>query len=101
MSIDMQFKGSHEIEEVEVLCRLREDEFTFTYNPSIYQNAGGKCDPYVQQAIDTINNQYWTPWITTIGLYNDNYELIAIGKLANPISKRNDVDMNFIIRFDI
>lgn len=101
MNMNIQFKGSHEIEEVEVLCRIREDEFTFTNNPTVYENAGGKCDPYTQQAIDNINNEYWTPWITTIGLYNDNYELIAVGKLANPISKRMDVDMNFIIRFDI
>jgi hypothetical protein len=40
------------------------------------------------------------PYITTIGLYNDKAELVAIGKLANPVTKLDDVDMNFIIRWD-
>jgi hypothetical protein len=34
-------------------------------------------------------------------LYNDSQELVAVAKLANPTAKRDDVDMNFIIRFDV
>jgi hypothetical protein len=40
------------------------------------------------------------PYITTIGLYNDKAQLLAVGKLANPVTKLDDVDMNFIIRWD-
>jgi hypothetical protein len=40
------------------------------------------------------------PYITTIGLYNDKSQLIALGKLAQPIQKRDDIDMNFVIRWD-
>ena len=40
------------------------------------------------------------PYISTIGLYNDVGQLLAIGKLAQPVQKRDDVDMNFIIRWD-
>jgi len=43
----------------------------------------------------------FAPYITTIGLYNDAGQLLAIGKLANSIRKRNDVDMNFLIRLDL
>jgi hypothetical protein len=35
------------------------------------------------------------PYVTEIGLYNDNCELLAVGKLGQAIQKRNDVDMNF------
>jgi hypothetical protein len=28
-------------------------------------------------------------------------QLLAVGKLAQPIRKRNDVDMNFVIRMDL
>jgi hypothetical protein len=34
-------------------------------------------------------------------LYNDAGQLLAIGKLAQPIRKRSDVDMNFLIRLDL
>jgi hypothetical protein len=34
-------------------------------------------------------------------LYNEAGELLAIGKLAQPIKKRDDVDMNFLIRIDL
>jgi hypothetical protein len=40
------------------------------------------------------------PYITTIGLYNDQAQLLAVGKMAEPIQKRNDIDMNFILRWD-
>jgi len=43
----------------------------------------------------------FTPYITTIGLYNDYGQLLAIGKLGTPIKKRNDIDMNFLISIDL
>ena len=46
-------------------------------------------------------NPNFNPYVTTIGLYNNDRELVAIGKLANPVEKRDDVDMNFIVRFDM
>ena len=48
-----------------------------------------------------VSGSDFSPYITTIGLYNDAGELLAIGKLAQPIKKRNDVDMNFLIRLDL
>lgn len=41
------------------------------------------------------------PYITTIGLYNDMGQLLAIGKLGQPVTKRNDVDLNFLVRIDL
>ncbi len=41
------------------------------------------------------------PYITTIGLYNDYGQLLAIGKLAQAVQKRPDVDMNFLVRIDL
>ena len=40
------------------------------------------------------------PYITTIGLYNKNAQLLAIGKMAQPIQKRDDIDMHFLVRWD-
>ena len=50
-----------------------------------------------------INNEYIkknkqiNPYITSIGLYNQNNELLAIAKIVNPIRKLSDSDMKFEI----
>jgi hypothetical protein len=43
----------------------------------------------------------FNPYITSIGLYNSNNELLAIGKLAKPIKNEKELDMNFVVRFDV
>ena len=40
------------------------------------------------------------PYVTSIGLYNDKYELLAVAKMANPIQRTFDINQIFIIRFD-
>jgi hypothetical protein len=48
-----------------------------------------------------VSNPSFTPYITTVGMYNNRGELLAIGKLGTPIKKRNDVDLTIIVRFDV
>jgi hypothetical protein len=43
---------------------------------------------------------FLAPFITTIGLYDDNCELVAVAKLPQPIKSDPDIPVNFIIRFD-
>jgi hypothetical protein len=42
----------------------------------------------------------FTPFITSIGLYDSKYNLVAVAKLGTPVAKRNDIDLNFEIKFD-
>ncbi len=44
---------------------------------------------------------FLAPFITTIGLYDDNCDLVAVAKLPQPIKSEPDIPVNFIIRFDI
>lgn len=41
------------------------------------------------------------PYITTVGLYNDKYELLAVAKINQPIQRTFEVDQIFIIKFDV
>jgi hypothetical protein len=41
------------------------------------------------------------PYVTTIGLYNDKYELLAVAKVSTPIQRTFDVNQLFIVRFDV
>lgn len=47
-----------------------------------------------------MSSQIIKPYVTSIGLYNDKYELLAVAKLANPIQRTFDINQIFIIRFD-
>ena len=42
----------------------------------------------------------FSTYITTIGLYNDENELLAIGKTASPIKNEKDIALTFVVRFD-
>ena len=39
-------------------------------------------------------------YVTDIGLYNDENELLAVGKLAKPIKNDKELALAFVVRFD-
>jgi len=43
---------------------------------------------------------FLAPFITTIGLYDDNCDLVAVAKLPQPIKSEPSLPINFIVRFD-
>ena len=60
---------------------------------------GGFEEIEVCSSVD-ITGSFLTPFITTIGLYDDDCQLVAVAKLPQPIKSLPNIDMNFIIRFD-
>ena len=38
--------------------------------------------------------------VTSIGLYNDEDELLAVGKMASPIKNEKELSLTFVVRFD-
>ena len=48
-----------------------------------------------------VTHSEFAPYVTTIGLYNDNNDLLAIGKLAHPIKNDPELAIRFVIRFDV
>ena len=53
----------------------------------------------LSSSIDSTGS-FLTPFITTIGLYDDNCDLVAVAKLPQPIKSERDLPVNFIVRFD-
>ena len=103
------WKGTHTIYENQVLVRVPRGDFNTTINPSsTYAAPLHKSLTEAQQIGRRPGNRYKAifesgsafPYITSIGLYNEQYQLLAVAKLAQPIQKRNDIDMNFLIRWD-
>ncbi len=48
-----------------------------------------------------VTHSQFAPYITTIGLYNDDNELLVIGKTSKPIKNDPEMDMSFVVRFDV
>jgi len=60
----------------------------------------GSWDDYYESSSVDPTGSYLAPFVTTIGLYDDDNNMIAIAKLPKPIKKLPDYDVNFIVRFD-
>jgi hypothetical protein len=70
--------------------------FGSTYSSSI---SGGFEHYDLSSSVDTTGS-FLLPFITTIGLYDDGCQLVAVAKLPQPIKSESDMPVNFIIRFD-
>jgi len=73
---------------------------TFPYTSSLNQNKFGSFDDYFYSSSVDPTGSYLAPYISTIGLYTDDNELVAIAKLPTPIKSLPDYPVNFIVRFD-
>ena len=59
--------------------RVKNNEFNYTTNPSIINDSGSLL-------YDTLIDNPQT-YMTTVGMYNDNNELVAVAKLSRPLIK--------------
>jgi hypothetical protein len=50
-------------------------------------------------SVDPIGS-YLAPYVTTIGLYDENMDMVAVAKLATPIKSTPDLPVNFLVRID-
>jgi hypothetical protein len=74
-------------------------DYTYTYTGSVGNKKAGFEHWDLSGSIDTTGS-FLSPFITTIGLYDDNCDLVAVAKLPQPIKSEPDIPVNFIVRFD-
>jgi len=65
---------------------------TSSYNTNGY-NIGKKL-------LGVATHSEFATYVTSIGLYNDERELLAIGKLTKPVKNEKELALTFVIRFD-
>ncbi len=88
------FKNEHIVYENEIRCKVGENEFNLSHNPTLSSDNKGTLHSFAT-ASD------FTPYVTTIGLYNDRSELLAVAKLAQPIPLSSTTDTTFVVKYDI
>ena len=72
----------------------------FRYTSSVNPNVFAGFEHYeLSSSVDSAGS-FLLPFITTIGLYDDDCQLVAVAKLPQPIKSESDIPVNFIIRFD-
>lgn len=72
----------------------------FTSSISGSESVSGSFNDYEKYTLTDPTGSYLTPYITTIALYDDDFNMLAVAKLAKPIKKLPDYPVNFIVRFD-
>lgn len=55
---------------------------------------------YIESSSVDKTGSYLSPMVTTIGLYNENYEMVAVAKLGKPAKILQNAPLNFIVRLD-
>lgn len=80
----------------EVLDISRKSTYSGSYDTSV----SGSWNDYFDNKLSDPTGSYISPFISTIGLYDDDGDMIAVAKLPNPIKNLPDYNMNFIVRFD-
>jgi hypothetical protein len=60
----------------------------------------GSFDDYMVSGSTDQTGSYLAPYVTTIGLYDDELNMVAVAKLPKPIKSLPDYPINFIVRLD-
>jgi len=92
----LSYKNTHLITENEYQCTMNENEFEFTRNISARKITTDESEDIANFA----TGSNFKPYITTIGLYDDNANLLVVGKLAQPVRASSETDTTFVIRYD-
>lgn len=122
--VDIDFSSSFMTTEHTVICKLRPTEFNASlFNPSVgyyrmitgsyissdntvtYKNVIPSISSSAtvssgEKIVDLFESGTLTPYVTSIGLYDVDYNLVAIARLANPVPRAKNIDQTFIIKFD-
>ncbi len=92
-NVTCSFSSSITIYETQYKCTIRENEFTLTLNPSALSDSSGSMYGFVTAS-------YFNPYVTTVGLYDDEQNLLAIGKLSQPLPTSPTTDTTILINLD-
>jgi len=90
------FQNVTNINSTLIFCRATADEFNYSSNPT-FRNANGEI-VVIDPGDDT--GQRTFTFVTTVGLYNSNNELLGVAKMSRPVEKNDEKDLTVRVRLD-
>ncbi len=93
-NVTCSFSSSFDIYETQYKATINEFEYNFSLNPSIIS---GSTDGTVY---DFVTGSYFSPYVSTVGLYDNDQNLLAVGKLSQPLPISRTTDTTIFINID-
>ena len=89
---NISFNNTIELNSTIYFCRINHNEFNYSANPTYV--SGSKL--VVKNNVNDLPITY----ITTVGLYSSDNELLAVAKLSEPIRKDPNTELTLRVRLD-
>jgi hypothetical protein len=95
----MKVRKSEYVPARHYFIRIKNRDFNYSNNPTyVYDGTDGTHAKGTIRNTDFVNDP--RTYITTVGLYNDNNELVAVAKLSRPAIKTFDTELLIKTRLD-
>jgi hypothetical protein len=88
------FQSSRTIYETQYKCTIRPDEFNFSLNPSLIS---GSTEGTLY---NFVTGSYFSPYVSTVGFYNEAQELLMVAKLGQPLPTSVTTDTTILVNID-
>ena len=90
----VSYKGTRDLTTYDWTCELSPNEMNFTENITVFKpNGAGNLK-------NNLTSSLFPTFITEVGLYDDNKNLMGYAKLSKPIPKSTSIPMRFFVRMD-
>lgn len=97
-----QWESTVTIYETQYKCTIRANEYNYSLNPSLTTTYGS--DSIIISGSSTyqdfVTGSDFSPYVTTIGLYDEEQNLLAVGKLGQPLPTSQTTDTTILINID-
>jgi len=88
------FQSSRTIYETQYKCTIRPEEFNFSLNPSLISGSTNGT------VYNFVTGSYFSPYVTTVGFYNETQELLMVAKLGQPLPTSRTTDTTILVNID-
>lgn len=90
----LRWKSNQPIYTYNVHCKIKDSEMNHTFNPTAVTGSNGVI-------ASNVTGSAFSPYITTIGLYNEANQLVAVAKTGRPVPKPLNTDMTLVVKIDL
>jgi len=89
---NLKFNNTTELNSAVYFCRVNNNEFNYSSNPTYLSGSRIRVKETARHSPIT--------YITSVGLYSDDNELLAVAKLSEPIKKTPENELTLRVRLD-
>ncbi len=90
--VDIQFSNTTELNSTIYFCRVGHNDFNYSSNPTYLENSKIRVKNKTTDAP--------VSYVTTVGLYSADNEMLAVAKLSEPLRKDPTNDITLRVRLD-